>query len=94
VYLDAIDVLEARGWHQGDLYGPDNSCCLQGAMREAVMQREVTDHSIHWGGLGVERLVRQMGFDSVPHFNDDPNTTYEDVVLLLKRAHEMWESEQ
>lgn len=37
-------------------------------------------------GLAREALSKQIGGESIPGFNDQPETTKEDVLLIFKRA--------
>lgn len=101
VFLKAIEVLEERGWVQGAYYeakddeGPV-SVCLTAALAIAEGALSVCSPSKQ----ATEAVQRQLNLDpiydgltqledwSVEDWNDDPSTTYEDVVLALKRTHE------
>lgn len=98
-YLRAIEVLEARGWHQGSLTGSDGSVCLIGAINTALwgspsLRGRPADgvwerrKEMMWR-VGVVAFADRLGDDfRVGDWNDDDHTTYEDVILALKRAHE------
>lgn len=101
IFLDAIKVLEERGWHQGSLGDPDGGpVCLIGALCVAsgvnfypssqVMDsfdREVWTARCRIAKILVAEGAKWEDVDSDPAgFNDNPSTSYEDVVLLLKKA--------
>lgn len=95
VYLDAIKVLEECGWCQGTYYGSRKSgpFCLVSALAVASGSEYLTSTE---SGEAENALARMLNLPLTDHlsdsclevFNDDPHTTYEDVVLVLKRAHE------
>ena len=94
VYLEAIKVLEARGWVQGTYFkghrdsGP---VCVHRAI--AIAQGSPGLLVEDWTPLTpLSRVVGQDSGDDVEKFNDDPHTSYEDIVLALKRAHEASEA--
>lgn len=104
VFLDAIKVLEERGWRQGSISDPDldwddyatSPLCLFGAL--AVAKTGIANvYMANPSDLfyGNEDSVLRSLTDGAPVlFNDDPSTSYEDVILLLKRAHEAWENDR
>lgn len=82
VYHRTIKVLEERGWCQGAYEDDENRVCLSKAIGLANGFR---------GHTWVEQAALAEvvpDFEGIIEFNDDPHTTYEDVVLALKRAHE------
>lgn len=72
--------LETHGWQKGGNGGSEGPNCLMGAMLYTI------GRSVYYQRL---RDALPGGYSNVASFNDDPNTTYEDVVLLLKRAAEL-----
>lgn len=93
VFLDAIKVLEERGWCQGDYQDEKGRVCLVGAVGLVVSDRPAAPalderyYPLH------KTLQRVIGSRLVSAWNDDPLTTYEDAVLCLKRAHELSEEQ-
>lgn len=89
-----IDYINEKGWHQGELVGEDGSVCVIGAV-------QLCGHfnALMYGGA-LERIksaVEQVfperaksgGFiHPIAKFNDHPDTTREDVMLVLKHAKE------
>lgn len=95
-FLEALKVLDERGWYQGSLEGPDGSVCMYGALRVAL----------HGEVMGVQEGKHPPGFyvllrtvlgngliegRSVAEWNDDPLRTEEDVRLKLKEMAVRWE---
>lgn len=99
VYLDAIRLLERRGWTKGQFETEDHRLCMRGALRVALggtavpawNYDELTDVDAAEQQL-LHVLLPVLGVETVTKFNDSPHTTYEDVVLALKRAHEASEA--
>jgi hypothetical protein len=105
IYLDAIKVLEKRGWLQGDWTdGPytvppakgDGPVCLLGALAVALdlteyrdLQDLATPECQLLGRLADGADDDRYALVAAAAWNDDESTTYEDVILLLKRAHEV-----
>ena len=90
VYLDAIKVLEERGWTQsGRLEDADGAVCLYGAVNIAATGDARCWAAVDEGLAGA--LLDAIGGRGPSAWNDDPLTSYEDVVLALKRAHELAE---
>lgn len=101
VYLDAIRVLEERGWAQGHFVDEESAVCLRGAIRLALggapdpaMVGARTPENVYAVDEAEQRALHVLldllawRAESVQRYNDDQRTAYEDVVLLLKRAHE------
>ncbi|MDP9387867.1 MAG: hypothetical protein M3Q48_08040 [Actinomycetota bacterium] len=95
----AIDVLAARGWTKGVFTDLSGRHCLQGALYEAHGVCPLRRGSVV-GPLPSElaadvRLVNEVveanyperfGGVGVSRFNDHPETTVDDVVLVLEKA--------
>lgn len=97
VFLDAIKVLEQRGWCQGAYFEgskSDGQRCLASALALASGSRYLIGTEDRKAEAAVARVLGLVDADEIEKFNDDPSTTYEDVILALKRAHEAWEAEQ
>lgn len=91
VYLKAIEVIETRGWTQGRYQSPAGQVCALGACNLASNLGE------RGYGDGTERVrfnalytaVKLLtGQSSVASFNDQPGRTKEEVINLLRKAHE------
>lgn len=99
-YLEKMqDILNERGWVKGFMISP-KGVCLQGAACETydyfAQQRAYSDREDIAAGSGrayaaLDGQVNDMGYSSIPLYNDDPNTSYEDVQLLIKRSIESLE---
>jgi hypothetical protein len=82
VFLRAIEVLEERGWRQGNWRRDDRSVCMLaalGTVNGGQSLRSVDQCRLR-DAIGLTQ------YDSIAHWNDDPARTYEDVILALKRA--------
>lgn len=91
VFLDAIEVLEEQGWRQHPTTGTESTVCIWSALATAMYRGGSLGLSVHDTPQGV--TLRAL--EPYPsRFNDDPSTSYEDVILLLKRAHEAWQDDQ
>lgn len=95
VFLDAIRVLEERGWAQGIILRADGAVCLAGAINQACsgdpLRLSMTDEDLNARDHAFAAIAAVTG--RLPHsFNDDPLTTYEDVVSALKQAHYLMEN--
>lgn len=95
VLLGAIEVLRERGWYQGDFAGPDGSVCVVGACYQHLFGQphpparfSGDDAAVLVFAINVLALLKEP---NIAVFNDDPSTSYEDVVLILKRAAELAE---
>lgn len=96
-FLKALEVLDERGWYQGDFVGPDGGVCIWGAMNQACEGSP----DVQVQGPAVDALLNTarntLGISALPHrlveWNDAEGTTEEDVRLLLKQAAYSWEEE-
>lgn len=98
----AIEVLAARGWHQGEYEDEAGRVCFYGALNLAMgfdSCHEVND-DVTKVGLTAEVIVREQFADrlklasgqvgntggQVVEFNDHPDTTLADVLLVLEKT--------
>lgn len=79
IYAKAIDVIHERGWGKGTRWGrPKESVCLEEAIETAAGRTaEIRE--------AVSALVQAVGRRSFL-WNDAPERTKEDVILLLEYA--------
>lgn len=88
VLAGARDVLAERGWTQGTAEAADGSVCLDGAL--CVASTGSPHRGTVEGDAGASRALSAVaGERGYVAFNDDPERTYEDVMLALKRAEEL-----
>jgi hypothetical protein len=95
------ELLAEQGWTQGGKFRSlDGRYCIRRALHKVThlggdhlfSSAAEYDHAA-WRAANI-RLERALAYrparsmDRVVSFNDDPNTTYEDVQLLLKKAAE------
>lgn len=93
----AREYIEGHGWHQGDYFGEDGSVCALGALGAARglttddLLMEAYGNGDSLAGPALDALVAASPA-ATPYdlhvWNDDPNTTKEDVLLAFKRAAE------
>jgi len=77
-------------WVQGEYHVPaKDRVCTVGALSTATMLAE----PFRWPQfpLSVTKapllsVLREVGWDAIEDFNDDPDTTYEDVISLFDKA--------
>lgn len=83
VYEEAIKVLDRTGWSKGEITGRAGTHCVAGAVLYVDYE-----NPLYYGWEWIGRLAKFLpeGFSSVPDYNDHPDTTEEDIRLLLKRA--------
>lgn len=97
----ALDDIEQHGWNQGSLYEgvwddpshlPETaSACALGAMMRATSGRaDVVQHDHSEAFIEAARRlaesVKLANRFGIPGWNDDKDTTKEDVILGFKRA--------
>lgn len=80
----AIEVLAERGWTKGTLEDA-NGVCIIGACLHAYRFFELSPIRDVVEEQYPER-VKRPGFSPVAAFNDHPDTTLEDVILVLEKA--------
>lgn len=90
----AADLLDERGWHQGDYIGPDGCLCALGAIYTAVCGQvpDLDDPLRGYGNTMVttaeSRAAAELppGWPSLSLWNDEPGRTKTEVQALLRRA--------
>lgn len=94
VYLETLRLMEENGWSSGAPHGPKGEMCLAVAYQAAAGGLSALDLYKH-STLGTaylrlgELMRQQYEYMTIVEFNDAPETTFEEVALLLKRAHEL-----
>ncbi len=93
-YLRAIEIIKERGWHQGELVGPNGEVCIAGSVRAAF---GTLTEAFGPPLVSAMKTVAPMptGLEDVgpSPWNDDPSRTIEDVYLALKYAAADWDAE-
>jgi hypothetical protein len=96
---EAIGVLTRVGWTKNAFTDHAGRHCLQGALYDAHQIGPVGEHPV-WRPVTAElgadvRLVNEVIQDQFPEraggigasrFNDHPDTTLEDVILVMEKA--------
>lgn len=83
ILRQAGNVIRARGWHQGGLYGPDGAVCALEAIRIASgCQKGAEDAAV---SVLIDRIRHETGRmnQTVPYWNDDTRRTRADILRLL-----------
>lgn len=103
----AVDKINEHGWCQGSLFKPDGRLCLMGALRLAdgqyIKSAEATgicgsDWTISYARpsssfeRALNRVYDVLGIEPAS-FNDDRETSEEDVKMLLKETAYSFEQE-
>lgn len=91
ILYKAADLINERGWWQGDWTGPNGEVCADQAVREVEDGTACSNSA--WLALHLRCKGLTNGRRGVMGFNDDPSTTKEDVLLALKQAAYELESE-
>lgn len=94
----AADILDERGWHQGDFADSDDRCvCLIGAINLAYAEAEglpllATGDHIGYDdyneayGDAIVRVYAATGEAFATAWNDAPGRTKDEVQEMLRRA--------
>lgn len=98
---EMLDRLTPETWVQGRLIGPGDSACLVGHAQycSGVIKRPNSTGFVSFStGAYIRRLYVDVlrllekhmpeGYDSLPDFNDDSSTSFEDISLVVKKAYE------
>ena len=86
------EVLDQFGWIKGEIYRHGQGYCLWGAIVKSCnggVTSDVTGLTNKTSDVISELFPTRVrgGFDSpIPNFNDHPDTTLEDVKLVLKHV--------
>ena len=95
---EAIQVLARTGWTKDTFSDETGRHCLQGALYEAhgleaaserawrPVQGDFADDVRLLNRVIEEQYPERMGAVGVSRFNDHPETTLDDVVLVLEKA--------
>ncbi len=103
IFLRAYDVIDVRGWYQGDYEAADGRVCLVGALNVAVSgqaQETLLDGDAEEAVCeAVERVSGLLWNDGVTvpdiaWWNDKVAQSEEEPKLLLKRAAVELEAEE
>ncbi len=82
----------ANGWHQGSLSDRNGNVCAMGAIALAVgVELDLEDvGEVDWARHTAAHMELRkhlpISFESVPDFNDDIETTHQDVLNLFDKA--------
>lgn len=99
-YRNALDLLRQTGWTKGIAFAPDGRRCLVGAgmfSRSLIMDvineyfpgRTQYDPARSMDALGVDQEPdTPISYPSggLPNFNNHPDTTFDDVELVLEKT--------
>lgn len=102
-FTTAAEYIRQHGWYQGDMVGADGSACAMGAIGLATRYLDAAGE-VRDGATGSDDWMRAISLaekllpegvplQSISLFNDNPATSEEDVLLLLKRGAERWEGQ-
>lgn len=94
VLTRAADVIDERGWCQGEAWAPGGQVCAHGAIWEALGidridydQGELTTGARPVFGAACDAIRRHIGPGrSVTGWNDEPGRTKDDVTAALRAA--------
>lgn len=96
----ALELLLKYGWTKGAFGYGDSPHCMSGALGEASTSSLVDfefNRDIWVKDQAVLRDVieERCGYDwGIVKFNDNPNTTWEDIEAVMKKAAEIREGEE
>lgn len=82
----ALQYMQEHGRTTGAFRLHDGSVCLLGALRETSDDLSLTNTQSGWSEPACRYLQALLTSQGVVQFNDDPNTTDEDVFLMFKHA--------
>ena len=88
----AADIVEHNGWNQGDYYRPEGGkqpqdCPVDttGALNLAL-GADTPSHDIQPDSPAEVALMKYLGIEYVPGWNDAPDRTAEQVIAALRSA--------
>lgn len=70
-----------NGWHQGALHDGYGNVCAVGALHEDINDMGASPF-VRYGHELLNNAAFKRGYISAAHFNDDPETTQQDVLDL------------
>lgn len=89
---EAADIIERNGWTQGDYHRPDGSkpprdwpVDTTGALNLAL-GADTPSHDIQPDSSAEVALMRYLGIEYVPGWNDAEGRTVEEVIAALRGA--------
>lgn len=82
------ELLEARGWCQGEATSPDGRHCIIGALDMVTHPAGGTD--LYWD---TQAFLRKVLGGSIAVWNDAPGRTFEEVKAKLIEAEEKLKAE-
>jgi len=89
---EAANIIERNGWTQGDYHRPDGSksprdCPVDttGALNLAL-GADTPSHDIRPDSPAEVALMRYLGIEYVPGWNDEEGRTVEEVIAALRGA--------
>lgn len=95
VIREARPILFERGWTQRMEMGPDGSVCLVGAIKAARWEHD-NSNGVHFTERRVPPKVRAflkaaLNVNSIEHWNDMRERTFDDVIDALDKAEKLAE---
>jgi hypothetical protein len=87
-----------KGWCKGTYTDQEGNFCTYGAVFQAEgvtwhtmtgiqgVYPVISPHAAVEANHYLRDLVQKMGYKDVPTFNDDPNTTHQDVLNFFDKA--------
>ena len=88
----AITIIEERGWCQGSFSNAKGQVCMVGAINLAMIHS--TEHCDIVFDVARANIIARLGnrLGCVPaYFNDQSDTTKEQVIAALEEAAKEWE---
>lgn len=96
VLMEARAIVQ-RGWNQHAVTDGKGAYCLKGAIGiasgamvdrggEVAYTKSVTNACLYQFVMGVVASQLPEPFESIPAFNDQPDTTRDDVLAVLDKA--------
>lgn len=86
IYSKAADVIRQRGHYRGWFRGSSGAVCAHGAIHVALGQ-EAECCEEDCPAIAVCARVTDAGHNGIGSWNDDPRTSTEDVLMVLKELH-------
>lgn len=83
---DALEWLEGgERWHKGEMYGPNNTACIYGALFETKNKncRIVTNVAL---AQYPDRIELNNNKIYLAQFNDHPDTVWADVERVMEKG--------
>src|SRR4051794_21517307 len=100
--FDAVIAELRKGWRKGGMYGEDGSACLVGAIDRVLSRKQEgstrsSSACFVVAGKTILPVIREQFPDrlkpyrnsptnSTARFNDHPDTTLDDVILVCEKA--------